>query len=92
MRLYGRKGEDGDYNELIEEIALTPEALNLKPDEQIFYIDMPENKSISIWLDFEEGWKPYSGIFEDYTHYEDEGLIIIENFKGGKLVFKKIMK
>lgn len=92
MRLYGRIGEDGDYNELIEEIALTPEALNLKPDEQIFYIDIPEDKPISIWLDFEEGWKPYSRVFKDYTRYEDDESIIIKDCKGGKAVFKKIVK
>lgn len=89
MKLYGRVGEDADYNEVIEEIALIPEALNLKPDEQVFYIDIPEDKSISTWLDFEEGWKPYSGVFKNY---EDDESIIIENYKEGKLVFKKIME
>lgn len=92
MRLYGRLDEDADYNEIIDEIALTPEALNIKPDERIFYIDISEDMSFLMWLDFEEGWKPYSGVFKNYENYEDDGSIIIENYKEGKLVFKKIMK
>ena len=90
MRLYGRIGKDGDYNELIEEIALTPKVLNFKPDEQVFYIDIPENKSFSIWLDFEEDWKPYLGVFRTYEHSDNNETEIISEYQNGKLINRTV--